>query len=244
MEGFCPHCEKESLVESLQGTEEINVRGELIQVKTEFYRCLTCGGEFERINLDNNNDPLVVAYDEYRRRKGMLRPSEIKEFRKKYGLSQKELSDVLGIGVTTLCRYENGALQEEAHDRLLRFSMVPTNLVQLVEQSSRLNPIKREKLLQELKQKDAPKFWLDSLIDWYGNYEPDIMSGYRRFDATKFFEAIKFFCFPDGIFKTKLNKLLFYADFKNFSQSSVSITGARYAHAHYGPVPDPPPGSG
>lgn len=38
--------------------------------------------------------------------------------------------------------------------------------------------------------------------------------------------------------KSKLCKLLFYADFKHFKNYSVSITGVRYAHAHFGPVPD------
>jgi hypothetical protein len=33
-------------------------------------------------------------------------------------------------------------------------------------------------------------------------------------------------------------KLLFYADFLHFKLNEVSITGARYAHAPHGPVPD------
>ena len=37
--------------------------------------------------------------------------------------------------------------------------------------------------------------------------------------------------------RTKLNKLLFYADFLNFKHSSVSLTGTAYRAIQYGPVP-------
>lgn len=40
------------------------------------------------------------------------------------------------------------------------------------------------------------------------------------------------------IYKTKLNKLLFYADFINYYLHGSSISGSRYVHLPYGPVPD------
>jgi len=44
----------------------------------------------------------------------MLSPYEIRELRKRYGLTQKELSLLLGWGSVTMSRYENGALQDVA----------------------------------------------------------------------------------------------------------------------------------
>ncbi len=38
--------------------------------------------------------------------------------------------------------------------------------------------------------------------------------------------------------KTKLMKLLYYADFDHFEQYEVAITGARYRKLDHGPVPD------
>jgi hypothetical protein len=64
------------------------------------------------------------------------------------------------------------------------------------------------------------------------------MSGYIRFDVHKLFQVMKFFCYKDHVSKTKLNKLLFYADFKHYKDFGISISGVRYAHAYYGPVPD------
>lgn len=39
-------------------------------------------------------------------------------------------------------------------------------------------------------------------------------------------------------FKTKMNKLLFYADFLMFKQSCFSISGVRYRAINMGPVPN------
>jgi uncharacterized phage-associated protein len=38
--------------------------------------------------------------------------------------------------------------------------------------------------------------------------------------------------------KTKLNKLLFYADFYHYKKFAFSISGLKYAPINYGPVPD------
>lgn len=41
-----------------------------------------------------------------------------------------------------------------------------------------------------------------------------------------------------GTVKTKLNKLLFYADFRHCAEFGASISGLRYVRLPYGPVPD------
>ncbi|GAG12253.1 unnamed protein product, partial [marine sediment metagenome] len=56
-------------------------------------------------------------------------------------------------------------------------------------------------------------------------------------DLNKFYNAVLYLC-KGGVLKTKLNKLLFYTDFKHFKEYTVSITGARYAHIPFGPAPD------
>ena len=70
----------------------------------------------------------------------------------------------------------------------------------------------------------------------FGSYDPTEYSGFQKFGLSKLFNAILFFC-KDAPLKTKLNKLLFYADFKHFKEYTVSITGAHYIHLQYGPVP-------
>jgi putative zinc finger/helix-turn-helix YgiT family protein len=236
MNGFCPNCEKDSPLDIVQKVEEFNVRGEIIPVEVEYYKCQECGEEFE--NSKSTIDPYEIAYREYRARKGMLQPEEIRQFRTSRGLTQKEFSDLLGIGIATLNRYENGALQSEAHDRAMRLAMDPRNFLYLISNArGRLSDLKRQKIISQLTE-ETEESWLEITKKVFGNYSADIYSGYKKFELGKFFEATKFFCFQDRIFKTKLMKLLFYADFGHFKKYSVSITGARYARLPYGPVPD------
>mgnify|MGYP003572615004 FL=1 len=72
------------------------------------------------------------AYREYRRRHDMLQPEDIQKWRNYYGLTQTEVSRLLGWEARTLNDYENGALQEESEDTLLQLIMVPTNLLRLI----------------------------------------------------------------------------------------------------------------
>lgn len=103
----------------------------------------------------------------------------------------------------------------------------------------RLSESNRNQIIQLLQKKDQDcGNLLEEAIEQFGSYSPNLLSGFIRFNANKLFQAIKFFCFIDQVSKTKLNKLLFYADFKHFKDNGVSISGARYAHAYYGPVPD------
>ncbi len=237
MKTFCPYCEKETEVKYIEKTEDISVKGEPIAVDVEFYSCIKCEGEFD--NPLSVYDPLEKAYEIYRSHHNLLRPSRIKTYRKELGLSQLEMAKVLGWGVATLNRYENGSLQTEAHDKALRLAMHPDNLVELLERTPDALPEKkRRELLAKLikceKQSDTLR---DIFLHRFGGYEADILSGYNKLDLAKFFNSILFFC-KGGIGKTKLCKLLFYSDFKHFQKYTVSITGASYVHLPYGPVPD------
>lgn len=236
MIGICPNCEKETKLENIRTKEVVEVRGEPVAVDSEYFKCMECGEEFENTR---GQDSLALAYEKYRHKHEMLQPNEIREHRKRYGLTQKELSQLLGWGDVTLSRYENGALHSEAHEKILRLAMEPHNLKTLImDAPEALSEDKREQLLKELRAADDEAFSFRRLFEErFGNYSPDEFSGFRKLDIHKLFNVILFFC-DGGQLKTKLNKLLFYADFKHFKKNVVSITGARYVHLQYGPVPD------
>ena len=66
-----------------------------------------------------------------------------------------------------------------------------------------------------------------------------IFSGYRNFSLEKMAAMVSYFADrTTDLYKTKLNKLLFYADFANYYLRGNSISGSRYVHLPYGPVPD------
>ena len=155
MKGICPNCEKETTLERIHREEVFDIRGEPVKVEVHLFKCEECGEEFE--DPQASYDPIEEAYRIYRSRKGMVQPEEMRAFRRKYGLTQKELGELLGWGGATLSRYENGALQSEAHDQLLKLVMQPENLLQLVSSKPEVfDPEKRKKISGRLKQeKDA-----------------------------------------------------------------------------------------
>ena len=234
---ICPNCEKICDVELHKEGEELIVRGESITVPVEYYKCSECGADFE--DPRSTYDPLMVAYEEYRRRHKMMQPEEIRLLRRQYGLTQKDLSRLLGWGDVTLTRYENGALQDKTHDTVLQMIRDPKNVLELIERNGGFLGEERRKRLTGLLKKAQKESQSVSvfLAEYFGQYKPDVLSGFRRIDLTKLYQAIVFFCIG-GTLKTKLNKLLFYADFKHFKEFSVSITGVQYVRLPHGPVPD------
>jgi len=234
---ICWNCGKETELSYIQNDETISVRGDAIIVPVKYFKCSECGAEYE--DPRSNYDPLVLAYKEYRDRHNMMQPAEIRGLRQRYGLTQKELSKLLGWGEVTLSRYENGALQNDSHDIMLKMIKNPRNLLERVIQNGDFLPEKKREGLVSLLENEIEEAHSFPVIleELFGKYGPDILSGFRKLNIDKVFQAIIFFC-TDGIFKTKLNKLLFYADFKYYKESAVSITGLRYVHLPLGPVPD------
>jgi len=218
--------------------EDFNIRGENITLEVTYLECAKDGHLFTDPTSDD--DPLNRAYREYRRRKNMLQPEEIRDFRTHNGLSQRELNCILGWGAATLSRYENGALQSEAHDRLLRLAMKPKNLLDLIDSNRESIPSHTtDRLLDQLRtevREDCQSLRMHFEHN-FADLEPDEMGGYVPLDLDKLINAFLFFCHSSPIVKTKMNKLLFYADFKHFKEYGISITGSRYAHLPYGPAP-------
>jgi len=71
-----------------------------------------------------------------------------------------------------------------------------------------------------------------------GQQDASIYTGYRIPDFAKLTEMVVFFAEALEPDKTKMNKLLFYADFFMLKQTCFSISGVRYVPIDRGPVPD------
>ena len=238
MKHICPNCEKETEVSLVSTIKNIEVRGEKISVEVEGLKCLVCTQDFD--NPSSAKDPLEIAYREYRKRHGLLQPEEIKKLRKGYGLTQFEMANLLGWGVATLNRYENGALQDDAHERILHLIADHRNFLKVLEENpNTISSEKREKLIHQFRSTMGKETnWLEQIFgNYFGDYPADEFSGHKTLDLPKLFHAILFFC-QEGVSKTKLNKLLFYADFEHFKGYAVSITGSHYARITFGPAPD------
>ena len=238
MNSFCPHCEKETSATSVLAQLEYTIKGVDVSIDVPLIKCDVCENEFE--NPEMGQDVAELALRAYRKEIGLLSPEEIRTFRKSLGLTQHELSELLGWGGATLSRYENGARQDEAHDRAMRMIIEPDALLGVIENNpSLLSQEKRDHLVKKLKTKEnAESAYRNFFRQFLTDYHADIYSGYRRFDANKFFAMVLHFCRDSGIPKTKLNKLLWYSDFLSFKHNTVSISGTKYAHLPFGPCPD------
>ncbi len=238
---ICPNCEKKRLVEPINEQRLIEFKGEEYPVDVTLWRCLDCKEEFEDPNTPV--DELDLAYRAYRKRHGLLQPEEIREIRQNLSLTQVELANLLGISPATLSRYENGGVQEKSHDSILQTLKDPVNVLELLERKQDALPEARAKALQQAALSKVFSNPGSYLIKSLELREPDINSGFVTFSFDRYIATIYRILSKcpnnnNRVPKTKLNKLLFYADFVSFKYNQRSITGSHYAHLPYGPCPD------
>jgi putative zinc finger/helix-turn-helix YgiT family protein len=238
MRSYCPYCEKTTSAAVVDAVVPHTIKGVEIAVEAKLVKCEECGNEFNSPEL--GQDIAEMALHAYRAKADLLTPDAIRAFRAAFDLTQQELARLLGWGIATLSRYENGAIQDEAHDRALRMIMRPEALMAEVRRNpDALSAPRRDAVLSRLRNRTYESAaYLSFIRDYRADYEPDIRSGYRAFDPDRFTAMAAHFCKEPGVPRTKLNKLLWYADFNNYRDSTVSISGARYAHLPHGPAPD------
>lgn len=98
--------------------EAYNVKGCPIEIEATVRVCDACQKTLWDKELDEQN--LRNVYALYREQKGLLQSSEIKGIREKYALTQVDFARVLGLGDKTITRYENGTIQDEGINNLIR----------------------------------------------------------------------------------------------------------------------------
>ena len=116
---YCDMCDKDVT---------FNIIEEMVTIKTEdvgelsFLNkkavCKHCGNEVNPVSYTHEN--IVSMHDAHKKKLGLLTSKEIKEIRKKLGLTQSKMSKLLGIGEKNIARYENGEWQIKAIDNAIR----------------------------------------------------------------------------------------------------------------------------
>ena len=240
MRKYCEECGREVDTKVITKKEVYDVCGESIEVDAQILVCAECGEEFYCEELDNAT--LVQAYNEYRRRHKLLLPEEIKKIREQYGLSQRSFAKLLNWGDKTICRYENGSIQDKAHNSLLLFLREPENMrTYLMENEIVLDERQKKKLLDivDKLEQDTDYRVGRRFFDLFFSRIPSEENGFKGFDYEKLCAMVLFFANKSTeLLKTKLMKLLNYSDMVFYKENGISISGLRYAHLPYGPVPD------
>lgn len=147
-----------------------NVKGKEIEFE-EYYMIDPENGEeiFDR-NLEIEND--MRLYDIYKKQVNLLTSTEIKTIRKKYQMNQKEFSQAIGLGEITIHRFENGSIQTEAVDSVIRLSDDPDIMYNFLlknqsnfDENEYIKFLKITYNLKKLKEHKIAKFSINDIMN-------------------------------------------------------------------------------
>lgn len=239
MRRYCDTCDREVDAQVVRKQEVFPVKGEPIEVVADVLVCSDCDESIFDEELDGQT--LNRAYEEYRLKHNLLFPGTIRRIRERYG-SGRTVATLLGWSQATMVRYEHGAIPDTAHhDQLVRLKDDPDYIRLLLRQrGAKLKDRERkriESLLAPPKTDDLDVDPVTSLAMAFRRfYECGLTN--TDFDFEKLTAMVQMFARSNReLVKTKLQKLLFYADFLCVKRYGHSITGMVYLHNHYGPVP-------
>lgn len=217
----------------------MDFRKESFQIVFHYYKCEDSGEQFTTTSMDEIN--LNQLYNQYRDKFNIPFPDEITAIRQKYGVSASKMAEILGFGTNSYRQYEAGEMPSVSNARLIQMISDPNKFIDLVKLCDSLDEKTKEKYNQKAKQLAEERVrnnFAFNLKDYLlGNHLADVYSGYRNPSFEKFTEMVVYFSEQIKPYKTKMNKLLFYADFLMFKQSCFSISGVRYNAIDMGPVP-------
>ena len=226
-----------------------NVKGKNIQFEEYYIIDPDTGEEIFDRNIEIEND--IRLYDLYKNEMNLLTSTDIKLIRKKYGMNQKEFSHAIGLGEITVHRFENGSIQTEAVDSIIRLSEDPDimynflikNHSNFVEEEY-LKFLKKIYELKILKEHKIAKFNIDELkkLDFFTADALEvakqlIIKYNNRVDKLSEKYNIKDMCGKaEYITPLKLQKLLYYIQGLSLRIfDKVAFNNDIYAWS-YGPV--------
>ncbi len=213
-------------------------RKEEFKILFHSWYCVDSGEEFEDDLFANINYNQVV--NQYREKHNIPFPEDIRTIKEKYKLPAKKMSMVLGLGENTYRLYESGEIPTLANSKLIQMAGDPEYFLKLLVQCESIGEkqlavakMSAENLIRKKEEDDAT-----ILSRFFGEKVRSRFTGYSLPDFQKFAEMILYFSSEKDVWKTKLNKMLFYADFANYKYHHRSISGAKYCPIDMGPVPD------
>lgn len=99
------------------------IRGVSFEVEDTVHVCDVCG--FITIPWDRLREHGRLVDATYRRLAGILTKEEIRDSRRRLGLSQREFAEYLGVGAASVKRWEKGVLPDKSSSDLIRLKTDP-----------------------------------------------------------------------------------------------------------------------
>ena len=211
-----------------------NIKNKEIRFTSKRRFCKKCNNLVYDDKLDNLASEIAIS--KYNEQYGITKEMII-DLRKKYKLSQEQFSKIIGCAKKTLISYEKGkSIPNDCYLIILKSLLLkPETIITLInankeqftdKEYEKINSRINESLLNNIKR-----------IIGSDEDKPTEYNGYTKLSLDKIYNMIIYFS-KDTIFKVKLLKEMFYADFLCYKESCKSITGLEYAKLPLGPVPD------
>lgn len=212
-------------------------RKEDFEVYDFYYKCEDTGKEFS--TTETGDITMKQLYNQYREKNDILFPGQIIDLREKYGLSPLKMSAVLGFGPNVYKSYEKGDIPNKSNSTLLNIAKDPKQFFEIALKSKQLSDPELKKLKEITDDLISKKFVFDMENCLRINSdEINQFTGYVKRNFEKFANMVLYFIEDGRTFTTRLNKYLFYADFKCYNQTGFSMSGYPYCAIDKGPVPD------
>lgn len=156
MRKFCGYCDAFHEVNEKKETRIFAIKNTNIEAEITILTCQHCGEEVYDKDTEVSND--IILFDAYKKKQNLLTSKEVINIREKYGLSQATFSKIMGFGLKTITRYENGAIQDNTHDNLLRLVNIEDNFFALwILNRENLSQQENAKISSKLLNKEVPK---------------------------------------------------------------------------------------
>ncbi len=241
---LCMCCMEEHEVQTVEVLEKLTFKGKKVEYNAIYEYCDLAEEFLSTEDMITNND--IAMKDAYRRQCGLLTSKEIILIRKKYSISQKDLASLLGWGEKTITRYEGHQVQDIAHDSVLRkINDDPEWFLELLKKAKERISLEaydkyKEKISKEYEiMQDA--YLRKSIQAQYVKYQDDPNSyGNTKLNFEKIIAVICYFANSSkvsSLYKVKLMKMLWYADFLSYKRHNHSITGLVYKAMPMGALP-------
>ena len=164
MKKLCGYCNAFHEVIRYKELKTYDIKGTEVTAVITILKCKNCDNEIYDEQIEIEND--IILFDEYKRKNNLLTSTEIRTLRNKYGISQATLSKILGFGQKTITRYENGAIQDIAHDNLLRLIHNQNNFHKLC--------VRAENILTNSENQRLNSYFAQEIVKFKSEYDYEL----------------------------------------------------------------------
>ncbi|MDD3323001.1 MAG: DUF4065 domain-containing protein [Paludibacter sp.] len=221
---------------------EYDFRGSKFYIIHHHYHCIDTKEDYTDARLDNLN--LNQVYNQYREKEGIPFPDEITAYRKQYDFPATKMSQMLGFGVNMYGKYESGEIPNSSNGRMINICKDPEIFRNyfISSLSHQFSDKEKESIIKKIdKAVDHKRANINDEYEKYaalGNVPRGILTGFVAPNLEKARQMVVYFACLCSPFTTKMNKLLYYADFLNYKRTGFAISGITYQAKNYGPVPE------